>query len=362
MYIESLKLTSFRNFSSFILKPDKGINILYGSNGSGKTNILESIFLLCLGRSQRGAHDSAMSTNGEDVYRVEGTIGLDDSLHTCSVACQRGSSKKITIDGATAKTSELFNRHSVVSIGPEDYLIISGAPSMRRTFLDTYISQFSREYLSRLIDYQRTLAQKNAALKSEQDPSPFNSLLVPLGADITLSRSHFVQFLSEKSAHYYKSISDGGLLELGYHSSVCPGTQPDEIDSILSSFESRLYDFSEREKIMKTAMIGPHRDDLQVKISGYQARTHASRGEIRTASIALKLAVYHLLRQERKRTPVLLLDEIFSELDKNRSEALIESFSDFGQLFLTSAVDPIETMQGRGTALRLHSGELKRKR
>ncbi|RKX26617.1 MAG: hypothetical protein DRP47_07915, partial [Candidatus Zixiibacteriota bacterium] len=339
MYIESLKLTNFRNLSFLTLQPDNGINILYGSNGSGKTNILESIFLTCLGRSHRGAQDIVMIADHENFYRVEASLKLENGSHSCSVAYQKGTGKKITIDKVPAKVSELFGRHSVVSAGPEDGLIISGAPSVRRTFLDTYISQFSREYLSRLIDYQRALAQKNAALKSEQDPSPFNSILIPLGAAITLSRSNFIGYLSEISADYYQRISGSTTLKLEYRSSVCKNKQPEEIDEILSSFEMRIQDYREREAIMRTALVGPHRDDLHVAIGDYPARTHSSQGEIRTAAIALKLAVYHLLRRERRSTPVLLLDEIFSELDPDRSSALIESFSDFGQLFLTSATD-----------------------
>ncbi|MBU8933640.1 MAG: DNA replication/repair protein RecF [candidate division Zixibacteria bacterium] len=360
MIIESSKLTTFRNFSSLKLQPDVGINVLYGQNGSGKTNLLESIFLLCLGRSHRSAQDAVMISTRSDVYRVEGSIRREEDTHRCSVAYQRGTGKKITINNASARVSDLFGKHCVVSAGPEDGTIITGSPSVRRTFLDTYLSQLSREYLARLIDYQRVLAQKNAALRKEQDPGPFNVLLVPLGAVITQTRNQFLRTMDEMTADYYSRIASGGLLKLEYRSSICGGKQPEEMETneLSNRFESRLQEYRERETIMRAAMVGPHRDDLYVTIADQPARTHASQGESRTAAIAMKLAVYHLLRQKRQDVPVLLLDEIFSELDSDRTNALVELLTDFGQLFLTTAVDPPEAIRGQGTRFQLRNGEI----
>ena len=298
----------------------------------------------------------------DDVYRVEGSIWCEGDSHRCSVAYQRNTGKKITLDGAPARVSDLFGRHSVVSVGPEDGTIITGSPSVRRTFLDTYLSQLSREYLSRLIDYGRVLAQKNAALRREQDPGPFNTMLVPLGAAITLARNQFLRTMDDMTADFYNRIASGGQLKLEYRSSVCGGKQPGEIevDEISNRFESRLRDYHEREAILKTAMVGPHRDDLYVGITDQPARTHASQGESRTAAIAMKLPVYHPLRQKRQDVPVLLLDEIFSELDSYRTNALVELLADFGQLFLTTAVAPPEAIRGQGASFRIHDGKIER--
>lgn len=356
MRITTLKITDFRNYDKLETGLFEGVNIFYGRNGSGKTNLLEAIFNLCLGRSQRGANDALMLRNGCEVYRLEGTIEHEGSQRELSVAYQAGGRKKIIIDGVQEKIAVLYESFCAVSAGPEDSGILSGPPSTRRGFMDIYISQLSRRYLAELTDYQKVLAQKNAALKQEMDCSAFEPLQVSHGARIMLQRRDFINTLSEIACRQYEKISGGEQLSIEYDPSVRLTGTEDSIEDIEGAFSDKLDRYSERERIMRSSMVGPHRDEIKFAINGFPARSHGSQGQWRTSAVSLKLAIYQLLREKRGTAPVLLLDEIFAELDKGRAEALIESFGDFSQLFLTSAVDPPASLKDSGKCFLIDNG------
>jgi len=359
MHIESLTVTNFRNLSHVKMEFSPAVNILYGGNGAGKTNLLEAIFVLCLGRSQRGAGDPIMLKHSEEVYRIEGRIKREDVVHEVAVAYQRGGRKKIAIDRVNAKTTELYENYCAVSLGPEDTEILSGSPSIRRNFLDIYLSQFSRSYLSHLVDYYKVLTQKNACLRSDCDTAPFNVLLINHGAEVVKARINFIEKLGQAAGRHYAEICREGMLRLSYQPSVPLERGQVDADGIKQSFETALIRQEERERALKSSLIGPHRDEILFQIGDYPARTHGSQGEWRTAAIAVKLAVYQLLKDKRRMQPVLLLDEIFTELDRERSTALMQSFSEFGQLFVTTAVDPPESLRRSGRSFRIHQGTVR---
>ncbi|MFQ6114228.1 MAG: DNA replication/repair protein RecF [bacterium] len=358
MYIKNLKINNFRNISLIDSDFACGINIFCGRNGSGKTNLLEAIFVLCLGRSHRGTPELLLPQEGKDVYHIAGQIEKHSNVYEVTVAYKKGERKKITIDKNTVKIVDLYQTHCIVAVGPEDTQILSGPPLIRRSFLNLYLAQFSRNYLVWLSDYHRILAQKNACLKSDSDPSPFNDLLVPVGAEIMMARYAFIQKMHPAVSRYYADISDGGRFDMEYQPSV-----PLEGNSITKheveySFRTALEQNQHREQIVKTAIVGPHRDDIMFRIGGLPARTHGSRGEWRTAAIALKLAVFHLLKAQCKTEPILLLDEVFTELDQQRTNGLIHALGDFGQLFLTTAVDPPDILKQDSCCYRIHNGAI----
>ncbi len=360
MRIETIDITDFRNIDTLSAEFSEGVNIFYGLNGSGKTNLLEAIFVLCLGRSQRGAGDVILVRGGQLVYRLAGSLATGEHRRTQSVAYQRGGRKKVTLDGVGVRLSELYDGFSIVSIGPEDSAILSGAPSIRRGFLDIYLSQQSARYLSNLTDYSRTLAQKNAALKAEADATPFDQLLVKYGSEVVLARHDFLRSATPLARQYYDDISGGGSLEMSYDPSL--GLLPEQAQAgdIEGIFEQRLASVADRETYAGQALVGPHRDDIAFVIENNPARTHASQGEWRTAAIALKLAAYRLMRDKLECSPVLLLDEIFAELDQRRTAYLIDLFADFGQLFLTTAGEPPEPLRQNGGRFRIDQGQLER--
>ncbi|MCK4462035.1 MAG: DNA replication/repair protein RecF [candidate division Zixibacteria bacterium] len=358
MYIKSLSVSCFRNLSSLNVEFTKGVNIIVGDNGSGKTNLLEAIHVLCLGRSQRGAGDLVLLNHKCDVYRLEGRLASEKETFDLATGYQRGGRKKLTIDGLSARLSELYDHISLASAGPEDSTIIGGSPSQRRSFLDIYISQLTKSYLANLSNYQRALAQKNAALRAERDGTPFDSILVELGSLIIRERCSFLNRLSLVASQYYKQLSDGEKLTIQYQPSVSFDQKRLDLKDIAANMESRLNEVRRRETAMKTAVVGPHRDDIYFAVGGLPARSHGSQGQWRSIAIALKLAVYQLLREYREETPILLLDEVFAELDQKRAAALVEAFADFGQLFITTALSPPELLRRRGRIFKIMEGTI----
>jgi DNA replication and repair protein RecF len=358
MLVNRLSLSNFRNFSQLEIGFGPGVNVFFGDNGSGKTNLLEAIFVLCLGRSQRRVPDGVLVKDGQDVYRLEGELKADGRPLEVAVAYQRGGRKKITIEGVTSRLTELFETFCAVSAGPEDSEILSGGPSARRSFLDLYLSQYSRSYLDHLKDYERTLAQKNASLKNQMDPSPFNELLVTTGARIMKARRDFLLSLQERAARHHADIAAGENLELVYEPSVDIDPASSEIADMERQFTQKLSKYAPREAAAETALVGPQRDEILILINREPARTHGSQGQWRTAAVSLKLAVYEMLKERRKAAPTLLLDEIFAELDPGRAVGLINAFQGFSQLFLTTASEPPEPLREGARRYRIAAGSV----
>ncbi len=359
MLVDTLSLTNFRNFSQLSTDLAPGINIFYGDNGSGKTNLLEAIYTVCLGRSQRGAVDATMIRDGVDVYRVVSRVENGGSQPVeVAVAFGRNERKKITLDGAVIPISRLYGLFCAVSSGPEDSTILSGGPSERRLFLNLHLAQHSVTYLADLGDYQRTLSQKNAALKNGMDPSPFDPLLIEYGIRIMRARARFIDALRETARPFYQQIARGESMDLTYLPSVAVGADAWDDNGVSREFEARLAQNREKERILKNASVGPHRDDIGFTIGGLPARTHGSQGQWRTAAIALKLGIYHILKEKRRTTPVLLLDEIFAELDEGRALGLVQEFAEVSQVFLTTAVEPPQSLKSRSRSYRVVKGAI----
>ncbi len=358
MYLQSLSVSNFRNLCSIDTELARGVNVFYGNNGSGKTNLLEAIFVLCLGRSHRSAAEAVLTNENSDHYRLEGEALLDDRRVTIAVAYQRGLRKKVTIDKVQVRPSELYSNFAAVAAGPEDSSILSGAPSGRRNFIDVYLSQYSATYLSHLISYQKVLNQKNAALKKRMDPAPFNELLIQAGASIMKDRLDFLHHVGKQAAFYYQTVSGGGHFDLEYKPSVRLPDNVSTVSDIGAIFAETLRQYEEKERIIEASLVGIHRDDVHFTINSLPARTHGSQGEWRTAAVALKLAVYHLIKERRSIRPLLLLDEIFAELDSSRSQALMNAFEDFEQLFVTTAAELPSYLSSGSRGYKVVDGEI----
>lgn len=339
MRIDEITVDGFRNLKPQSIEFTSGLNVFIGPNGSGKTNLLETLFVLSLSRSQKGAADAVLIGETADYYRLEGSLALNDRQYRVAVACERAGRKKITLDGTTIKASELYDRFCAVSTGPEDSSILSGSPSNRRLFMDIYLSQLTRSYLGNLTDYQRALSQKNAALKNEMDPEPFDGLLVDYGSRLMAERKKFVDSLRPIAVECYATVANGEQMELTYQPKVELDPDSDELDQIKHAFTDKLNQVRVRERAAKVTLAGPHRDDLDFVINKRPARTHASQGQWRTAAVSLKYAVYDLLKKTKGTAPVLLLDEIFAELDNDRAVRMMRLFAEAEQTFVTTATD-----------------------
>lgn len=358
MIIKSIQLNKFRNFQNLKTEFSPNVNIFYGNNGSGKTNLLESIFVLCLGRSHRAATESVLIKKGEDYYRIEGNINKDDKDLELAVAYQKNSRKKITIDKVPIRISELYENFCAVAVGPEDSEILAGSPSVRRTFIDIYLSQYSRKYLSLLTDYYKVLNQKNAGLKNKIDISAYNELLITTGSEIMLLRSSFLSEIQLETNANYKKIAGDFEFDIQYKPSVKIKETDNRLDDYHARFRENLDDYKTKESIMERSLVGPHLDDISFTIDNLPARNFGSQGEIRTAALSLKLAVYNLIQEKRQTPPLLLLDEIFAELDPDRSEGLIKLFANFNQLFLTTAIEPPDFLKQQGRSFQIKNGQI----
>jgi len=361
MLVQNLKAVGFRNFESAALSFDSGLNIFNGRNGSGKTNLLEAVFVLMLGRSQRGAIDSVMLKENEEYYRLSGKIEIEGKTEEAAIAYQKGGRKKITIDKVGARASELFRHYTAVATSPEDIEILSGSPSNRRNFIDLYLSQASPNYLADLTDYQKVLAQKNAFLKQDNNSgeTPYDDLLIDYGSRVMKYRLDFIASIMPTIAETYRNIAGGHEITIRYNPSVSLDSDITDSSGIKSAFKKRLREVRERERIMQTAMTGPHRDDVDFTIRDLPARAYGSQGELRTAAISLKIAVYRYLKKVRKAVPVLLMDEIFAELDDNRRAMLIELFDEVGQVFITTASEIPDILLRKGRRFMIERGNIK---
>lgn len=358
MLVRFLKLTAFRNLQSVLIQPNDKINIFYGCNASGKTNLLEAVFMLCLGKSQRGAADLDMVNRDGDAYRLEGTIVQSEQEAQIVVAYQRGQRKRLMVNGLSVRAGELFGRFSVVAAGPEDTQVLSGAPSARRTFLDMYLSQTSHRYLTVLGEYWRVLAQKNAALKAEGDTSAFDELLVATGGEVMACRAAFLSQVASIARDSYSRLAQGAKLDICYSPSTGGEITEFALEPAKRLLEEALARSRDREQRLQTALIGPHRDDVTITIDSGPARTQASQGEKRTAAVCLKLAVYDILHQARGVAPLLLLDEVFAELDDGRTNAVMENFHQLGQVFLTTAGSPPEAIRSGARSFHVVDGRV----
>ncbi|MEZ5357516.1 MAG: DNA replication/repair protein RecF [Candidatus Zixiibacteriota bacterium] len=366
MRIDRIGLTNFRNFEAAQLVPSPGVNIFFGDNGAGKTNLLEAIFTLCLGRSQRGARDVMLvrEANG-DYFRLEGdgVIGRAPSESRVKIACafQKGGRKKITIDENPARISKLYQLFRLVSMAPEDVSLFSGSPGVRRRFLDLHLSQASPNYLANLTDYNKALAQKNSFLKNHpRGECPFDPLLVQLGAAIMKARHDFIRFLDAVSPGYYARIAEGEIDSDSkpFAAEYKPNVEYESVEEIADAFQTKLDAYRRKEEILETAVVGPHRDDIEFYIKEFPAKGYGSMGEQRSAAVSIMMGASDFLEEKHDEKPILLLDEIFAELDPTRREHLAILFSRFEQVFLTTAVKPPDILFDSARIYRIAGGQI----
>ncbi len=340
MQIEELKLKNFRNYRELTLCPHPGVNLFYGRNGSGKTNLLEAVHYCSLGRSHRITNDANVVKNGEafaftsvSIQNLLGRREISVRFHPEEIQ-----KKTIQIDQKKiAKFSDMMGCLRCVIFSPEDLGLIKDGPSIRRRYLDMMISQISRGYFVALQQYRTGMDQRNAALRNLRTNgtgSPailtaFEDTMAEPAAVIIRERRKIVSFLSDIAAETYQRISDTDeMFCVAYHSSV---KEDDDIAETLR----RLYRENREDDIrMGLTSVGPHRDDLILTMNKNQMKQFASQGQIRTAALSMKLSQMKILRDLSGEEPVLLLDDVMSELDRKRRACLIREIRDF-QTFIT---------------------------
>ncbi len=339
MRVKTLSLNQFRNYDQAIITPGEGVTVFVGPNAQGKTNVLEALHLCCLGRSHRTSRDEELIRWGADAARVHITTEQQDGTHEVSILLSKAQKKKkqVRIGSRPAeRIGELLGHVCGVLFSPEDLQIVKSGPAERRRFIDMQLSQLRPSYFYALQRAQRALIQRNALLKEiAKNPAYLPTLdawdeqLCTAGGEIARNRRQAIQVLSQAAARTHATLTGGReTLELRYISQVAEAENPEE------TLRARLRAARGEDLRRMTTTVGVHRDDIGIAINGKDARTFASQGQQRSAVLALKLAQLDLFWQERGEAPILMLDDVMSELDPGRRRQLLERL-DRVQTFVT---------------------------
>lgn len=361
MHLLRLRLSSFRNLRDARLElPPEGL-ALVGDNAQGKTNLLEAIYYLEILRSFRGARDGQLVRFGDDVFRIEGTVrtgagdrpfdgGLDE--RSVAAAWQReGRRKKVTLDGVEPpRLSDAVGHLGVVLFSPSDLALVNEGPDARRRFLDIVLSLGEPEYLAALQRFRQVLTQRNAALREGGGPEAaeaWNDLLVRDGSTLIRRRSAWLEAGADPFSHVHREISGGADATLAYEPAVPglgsgPWEEAGEGEAVEEAYRTALAEARERERRQGTTVVGPHRDEVRIRLQEpageREVRTYGSGGQRRSVALALRLLEAHSIRERKGREPLLLMDDVFAELDRERSERLMALLdrTATGQVILTA--------------------------
>ena len=343
MYIESVQLKNFRNYDSLELDLAQGTNIFYGNNAQGKTNILEALYLCGTTKSHKGSRDKDMIQFGKDESHIRMMVKRDELSYRIDMHLKKNKAKGVAINGLPIrKASELFGVVNLVFFSPEDLNIIKNGPGERRRFLDLELCQLDKIYLTDLASYNHIVNQRNKLLKDlSVQPSLKDTLdiwdmqMLQYGTKIIKKRKDFVRDLNQVIQDIHHNLT-GGIehLEVVYE----PSTEAEDFENVLKKNR-------ERDIRMKMTSAGPHRDDLSFVVNGIDIRKYGSQGQQRTAALSLKLSEIYLVKEKIKDTPILLLDDVLSELDSNRQTYLLDCIHDIQTLITCTGLDDFVSNQ-----------------
>ena len=337
MYIESIQLKNYRNYESLDMKLDKGTNILYGDNAQGKTNILEAIYLGGTTKSHRGSKDREIIKFEEDESHIRMVVSKKNMKYRIDMHLKKNKAKGVAINGLPIKKArELFGIVNLVFFSPEDLNIIKNGPGERRRFIDLELCQLNAIYLTDLSNYNHIVNQRNKLLKDLAfRPELMDTLdiwdlqMAEFGKKIIQARAKFIEKLNEIIQDIHGNLTGNReTLQLVYEPSVTA-----------ESIEQEIARNRERDLKFKLTTLGPHRDDLCVMVNGIDIRKFGSQGQQRTAALSLKLSEIYLVKEVVKDTPVLLLDDVLSELDSNRQNYLLNSIHDVQTVITCTGLD-----------------------
>ena len=337
MYIRQIKLKNFRNYQSLTLDLDKYTNIFYGNNAQGKTNILEAVYLCSTSRSHKGSKEKEMILFDQTEAHIKVTASIQDMDRSIDLHLRKDRAKGAALDGLPIrKVKDLLGILRCVFFSPEDLFLIKSGPSARRHFIDTELCQIDPVYYSNLALYQKTITQRNSLLKEmrfrpslEETLDIWDEQLVRYGSQIIDQRHSFLLQLNEIVHEIHENLS-------GKTENLLITYEPD-IDA--DRFREVLKKNRSQDKKWNTTTTGPHRDDFKVTIDGVDLRKYGSQGQQRTAALSLKLSEISMIRRTTSQTPILLLDDVLSELDKTRQNLLLESINGVQTLLTCTGLD-----------------------
>lgn len=339
MIIESVDLQNYRNYEFLNMTFDNKINIIYGDNAQGKTNILESLYVCATSKSHRGSKDKDIIRFGNDEAHIKVMVKKHGMNYRLDMHLKKNKTKGIAVNGIPIRRAvELFGIINIIIFSPEDMNIIKNGPSERRRFMDMELSQLDKIYLSNLVNYNKVVVQRNKLLKQLQfsgDSGLFDMLdvwdmqLVRYGSEIIKRRMDFIDDINSIIRPVHSKLSGNKeILNLRY----IPCTTTD-------NFKDEVIRSRERDIKLKMTNVGPHKDDVAFFINDKDVRKYGSQGQQRTCALSLKLAEIELVKKVINDTPVLLLDDVLSELDANRQNFLLDSIGDIQTIITCTGLD-----------------------
>jgi DNA replication and repair protein RecF len=339
MILKRLKLQSFRNYERCDIEFHPGKNVLFGRNGQGKTNVLESIYYLALTKSFRTSIDQYLILHKENLFRIQAELNcFQERKHKISMGFSTTEGKRLIYNGQKIyKFAEYIGTIPLVLLAPSDLEISQMGPFKRRHFLDIMLSQASKLYLNDLIQYRRSLRQRNAILQSsplnQEVLKSWDEALILSGTSIIEKRLEATKTLDHFVKEAYNKLSGGkDSTKIVYQSVV----SLKHLDNIKDHYREALAMYRSKDQESGITNLGPHRDDLLFLINGMPLRSIGSQGEHKTFTIALKMAEFKYLQNIQPESPILLLDDVFAELDSHRLINMIDTLSEMGQVFITT--------------------------
>lgn len=335
MQILNLKLLNFRNYEKLEINFNPSKNIIIGQNGMGKTNIVEAIYVLAFTKSFRGSKEDVVIRNNCDLARVEGTI-FEKFKDNYKVIIKNADKKVKINNNNVSRISDYLSNINIVLFTSEDLKLIKDTPNTRRKLINVELSQYSNDYLKILTYYNKVLKQRNAYLKtlyinSNASVDYLNILtdqLIELGLKVHSYRQYFINLLKKYIKENYKKITGKHGLELIYKSDYNGKTK----DELLKLYKKE----QQRDIILGKTNIGIHRDDYDFVLNGFNLKDYGSEGEQKNAVIALKMAEINIFKEEKGVIPILILDDLFSELDEEKINNILSFISDDIQTFVTT--------------------------
>lgn len=339
MFVSEVFVQNYRNYIKEKVSFENKTNFLVGKNAQGKTNLLEAIYLCSVGRSARTPRDRELINFDSDRAYVKVFVKKRFATDRVEMTLDKSANKRVAVNGLPiTRIGELMGVVTTVFFSPDEMKIVKDGPSDRRRFMDISLCQMSKAYFYLLSSYNKTLSQRNKLLKNgatDDVLDVWDMQLVGLGSKIIKTRRGFVQRLGEKAAHNHSYLTDGGeSLKLGYESE-----SGETVEEIALSFKEHLLKDREKDKLMGYTRSGPHKDDIAFCVGDTDIRAFGSQGQQRTAALAVKLAEIDLIAGEKEEYPVLLLDDVLSELDLDRQIRLLNKIKDYQTIITCTHID-----------------------
>jgi DNA replication and repair protein RecF len=351
MYVKYLKLKNYRNYDELYIELNSKVNVFIGNNAQGKTNILESIYFCSIGKSHRTSKDKELIRWDSSEAAISVHVAKERLDKRIDIVIHREGKKTMSINSIKVlKVSDLIGTLNVVMFSPEDLKIVKESPSHRRRFMDIELCKLNKKYYYNLVQYNKVLDERNSALKKWRQMNSdildiYDEQIAGYGSYIISERQKFIEMLNEKGSGIHRDITSG-LEEIRFEYITCGAGEIRK--SLLSN--------RERDFERKTTSTGPHRDDFDISINGIDTRSYGSQGQQRTSVLTIKFATIEIIREMTGEYPVLLLDDVLSELDINRQKYILNSINSIQTIITCTGISDIKEYLDEGAAIFTVSG------